>query len=424
MATFLAYTTPAAGHLFPIMPGLLALQARGHTIHVRTAAGLVGVARDAGLQAEALDERIEEVGEHHHHGPAGPERLRRGLAFLLSRGPFEREDLDRAIEQTGADVVLVDTNAYGGAVGAQVSGLRWATTFPSVLPVPGKGIPPYGPGLRPMRGPVGRVRDHLGWRRVERVYGEAMLPPLNRLRADAGLPALRSPLEHFAAPDRLIVLAGDPLEYPRTDLPANVRMVGAGLWDPPADTPAWLAQDGDPWVLVTCSTDYQGDERLAIAALQALRDEPVRVVVTLADAHGAAELPATPNARIERFVPHGPVLERAVAVVCHAGMGIAQKAVSAGVPIAAVPFGRDQFEVARRVAECGAGTIVPASKLDPERLRAAVREAIAMRPRAQAAGARLRASGGPEAFADAVAELAPARVASYGAAMSAPPSTT
>jgi UDP:flavonoid glycosyltransferase YjiC (YdhE family) len=177
----------------------------------------------------------------------------------------------------------------------------------------------------------------------------------------------------------------------------RVRMVRAGLWDPPADTPAWLTGDGDPWVLVTCSTDHRGDERLAIAALQALRDEPVRVVVTLADAHGVAGLPVTSNARIERFVPHGAVLERAAAVVCHAGMGITQKAVAAGVPIAAVPFGRDQSEVARRVAEGGAGTVVPASKLDPARLRGAVRAALAMRPQAQAqaSSARLRASAVP-----------------------------
>jgi UDP:flavonoid glycosyltransferase YjiC (YdhE family) len=81
MATLLAHTTPAAGPLFPIMPGLLALRTRGHAIHVRTAASLVGLARDAGVQAEALDPRIEAVREHDHDGPAGPERLRRGLAF-------------------------------------------------------------------------------------------------------------------------------------------------------------------------------------------------------------------------------------------------------------------------------------------------------------------------------------------------------
>jgi MGT family glycosyltransferase len=158
-------------------------------------------------------------------------------------------------------------------------------------------------------------------------------------------------------------------------------------------------------VLVTCSTDYQHDEALAVAAVEALRHEPVRVLLTLADAYDTVTLPPAGNVRVERFVPHGPVLEHAAAVVCHAGMGIVHKAVAAGVPIAAVPFGRDQPEVARRVVEAGAGVRLPARKLTPERLRAAVRQAMTMRPAAQAAGARLRAAGGAQRFVDAVEEL-------------------
>ena len=41
-----------------------------------------------------------------------------------------------------------------------------------------------------------------------------------------------------------------------------------------------------------------------------------------------------------------PILEIAACVVCHGGMGITQKALAAGVPVCAVPFGRDQPEVA------------------------------------------------------------------------------
>ena len=100
------------------------------------------------------------------------------------------------------------------------------------------------------------------------------------------------------------------------------------------------------------------------------------------------------------------MLERAAAVVSHSGMGIVQKAIAAGVPIAAVPFGRDQPEVARRVVEAGAGVQLRTKDLTPERLRATVREALAMRPSAPAAAARMRALGGAARFADAVEELA------------------
>jgi UDP:flavonoid glycosyltransferase YjiC (YdhE family) len=414
MTTFLVYTPPAAGHVFPLVPGLLALQARGHTVHLRTGAELLATVRAAGLDGSPSDPRIREIVVRDYEQQRDVDRLRHALSGLMARGPLEAQDLERSIAETDPDVLLIDTITYGAAVAAERSGLPWATTLPSLLPLPDDRVPPYGLGMRPMRGPIGRLRNRILWRVVERLYAKSMLPGLNTLRADAGLAELTSPLQHLHGPDRLIVLSGDPLEYPRRQLPEHVRLVGGQTWDPPADPPEWLLEEGDPWVLVTCSTDYQGDEVLAQTAIEALRDEPVRVLVTLADAHGATDLPAAANARVERFVPHGPVLERAAAVVCHAGMGIVHKAVAAGVPIAAVPFGRDQPEVARRVAESGAGIVLPAKQLKPERLRAAVRESIALRPGLGALAARFRAAGGPQAFADAAEELVPATSSSSG----------
>jgi MGT family glycosyltransferase len=421
MATILAYTVPAAGHLFPLMPGLLELKRRGHEIHVRTQAELVDAVRDAGLHAEAVDPAILDVPVEDYRAKRDIDRLRRGIHEMIARGPAERADTVRAIAEVRPDALIIDVNAYGAAVAAQGSGLPWAISLPSLLALPGKGIPPYGLGMKPMRGPLGRVRDTLVTHILIRQYARAMLPGLNRLRAAEGLPELTTPVGHMLSADRLLVLTGDPLEYPRgDDLPPHVRFVGAQSWDPPAEVPAWLDEPGDPWVLVTNSTDYQRDEALPLAAVEALRDEPVRVILTLADAYDTVELTPAPNVRVERFVAHGPVLERAAAVVTHSGMGIVQKAVAAGVPIVAVPFGRDQPEVARRVVEAGAGVRLPARKLTPERLRTAVREALAMRPAAQAAGARLRAAGGASRFADVAEELAgepaPAALSVAGAA--------
>jgi UDP:flavonoid glycosyltransferase YjiC (YdhE family) len=102
---------------------------------------------------------------------------------------------------------------------------------------------------------------------------------------------------------------------------------------------------------------------------------------------------------------HLRIGERLLGVARDAGLD-ARPSDPAGVPIAAVPFGRDQPEVARRLVEAGAGVQLRVKHLSPERLRATVREALAMRPSAEAAGARLRASGGGARFADAVEELA------------------
>jgi MGT family glycosyltransferase len=157
-------------------------------------------------------------------------------------------------------------------------------------------------------------------------------------------------------------------------------------------------------VLVTCSTLFQNDRRLAEVACEAFAGEPFDVVITTADVD-ASTLTPPPNVRIERFVPHSPVLEQATCVVCHAGMGITQKALAHGVPVVAVPFGRDQPEVARRVEVSGAGVRLPLGQLDPDRLLRAVRKAISLQPGAARMAAAFAAAGGAAVAADAIASL-------------------
>jgi UDP:flavonoid glycosyltransferase YjiC (YdhE family) len=104
-------------------------------------------------------------------------------------------------------------------------------------------------------------------------------------------------------------------------------------------------------------------------------------------------------------VPHSPVLERAACVVCHGGMGITQKALAAGVPVCVVPFGRDQFDVARHVEVADAGTRLPAGRLRPDRLRKAVRDAMSRREGAERVAAGFAAAGGPRAATEALEKL-------------------
>jgi MGT family glycosyltransferase len=271
------------------------------------------------------------------------------------------------------------------------------------LTLPSRDAPPFGPGLAPSAGPLGRLRDAVV-RRVVHGLLDKGLPALNAVRARAGAPPIARMIDHAAEAPLIISLTAEPFEYPRRDWPKSVRLVGPGLWDPPADPPAWLDESPAPLVLVTASTELQDDGRLIETALAALADEPVRLVVTTA-ALDPARFRQQPRARIERFVPHGPLLPRAACVVCHGGMGITQKALAAGVPVCAVPFGRDQLEVARRVEVAGAGTRLPSSRLRPDRLRAAVRAAMDKKAGAQRIAAAFAEAGGARASADAVESL-------------------
>ena len=411
MTRFLAYVSPAVGHTLPLVPGLLELRRRGHDVHVRTLPDLVPVLLAAGLDASPVSPEVLAVPITDYRATSDTERLHAGQVDLMERGRHDGPDFLAAVESFRPDVVLVDVNAYGAQLQAERLDLPRATLMPSVVPVPGKGIPAYGLGMKPARGPLGAARDAVLWRLVTRMFAKSMLPGLNGLRRDLGLAELTSPLQNWEDPNTIIALTSEPLEYARRDLPDNIHLVGSQPWEPPVDRPAYLDEPGDPWVLVTCSTDYQGDEQLARVAAEALRAEPVRVLITLADAYEHAAVTTAGNIRVERFVPHGHVLAQAAAVVCHGGMGIVTKAAAAGVPCVVVPFGRDQPEIARRVTEAGAGVSLKASRLTPERLRDSVRQALGMRDQARAVSQKMDPSGAPGRFADAALSLAPAPVA-------------
>jgi MGT family glycosyltransferase len=228
-----------------------------------------------------------------------------------------------------------------------------------------------------------------------------MLSPLNGIRTGLGLPALDHADDLFGRPPLLLYLTSEPFEYPRDDWPENLVMVGPCDWEPPSEPPAWLAEVDQPLVLVTTSSEFQDDGRIVTAALEALADEPVHVVATLPSGD-PADHRVPGNAHVERFLPHGPLLDRAVCAVTHGGMGATQKALARGVPVCAVPFGRDQLEVARRVEVAKAGTRLPARRLTAERLRAKVAEAITLSEGAARVAAGFRSAGGPAAAADAV----------------------
>jgi MGT family glycosyltransferase len=183
-----------------------------------------------------------------------------------------------------------------------------------------------------------------------------------------------------------------------------VRLVGPCDWEPPTDPPAWLADLREPIVLVTTSSEFQDDGQLVRCALEALAEEPVQVVATVPSGDPAAFDPP-PNARVLSFAAHGPILDRAACAITHGGMGATQKALARGVPVCAVPFGRDQFEVARRVEVAEAGTRLVPRRLSPEKLRTAVREAMRCRSGAQRVADGYRRSGGTAAAARAVEEI-------------------
>jgi UDP:flavonoid glycosyltransferase YjiC (YdhE family) len=351
------------------------------------------------LHAAPISPHIEAI-EHDDWRARNPRAaIVHAIRVFTARARYEVPDLRQAIDEERPDALLIDINCWGALAVAEAWGGRWSTFCPYPLPLSSPDAPPFGPGLRPARGPLGRMRDRLMRPVVTGVFERAMLPPLNLVRRDLDLAPFANADEIFRRPELLIYMTAEPFEYPRRDWPASIVMVGPCEWEPPSEVPEWLEAIKEPIVLVTTSSEFQNDGRLVEAALEALADEPIAVVATL-PAGDLVHFRVPANARVERFVPHGPLLDRAVCAVTHAGMGATQKALSRGVPVCAVPFGRDQLEVARRVEVADAGTRLPAKRLNPERLRQKFREAMTKAAGAARIAAAFKAAGGPVAAAD------------------------
>ncbi len=405
MARLLVYHSPASGHVFPTVEMLLELRRRGHDVHVRTRGSDVAPLGELGLHTAAVDPRIEQIEIDDWRGRTQVDSLRRLLRAFAACAELEIPDLRNAIAELRPDALIVDINCEGAMYAAEASGLPWALYCPYPPPFRSADAPPHGFGLPPARGPLGRARDRLWWKLADHLVAP-QLPPLNQLREGLGLPPLHTFDEQYLKADRFIAFTAEPFEYHRTDWPSEVRLVGPGRWEPAAEPPAWLSGETRPIVLVTASTVYQRDDTLIATALEALASENVAVAVSTG-AQDPAVFAAPANAHVERFLPHGPILERAACVVSHGGHGITVKALASRVPVCVVPFSRDQFDVARRVESSDAGVRLHHKRLNPQRLRAAVRTAITKRPGAERIAQAFARAGGASAAADAVEELLP-----------------
>ncbi|MBD0861352.1 glycosyl transferase [Gordonia sp. zg691] len=354
-----------AGHAFPAFALAERFAAAGDRATVYTGLNWSEAAARRGIDLAELPGLVAE--EADDDSDAGDK--------LSIRAARMAQRLAPVLVAADVDLVVSDVITLGGGWAAQCCGLPWIELSPHPLYAPSRGLPPIGSGLAPGHGVRGRLRDTL-MRAATSASIRKGLRQRAAARASIGLVA--DPDDAGAQPVARFVATLPGLEVPRPDWPADTHLIGPLLWEPTDEI--FRRPPGDsPLVVLAPSTARTGAPDMVGVALQALAEVEaqtgigVRVVVSglhrpddrdlalFGDPHGGDPHGGDSHGgdRITvGLARQDEVLEHADLLICGSGHGILAKAMSAGVPVVAVPGGGDQWELANRVQRAGAGRYV------------------------------------------------------------------
>jgi len=396
---FLFALTDAGGTVPPEVGVVRRIVARGHQTTVLADESMADQVARTGATFVAWSQTAS--GDFRDWELRTPTSLARGMVDRMIAGPAAGHARDTAtgIDEVRPDIVVASSLCYGAMIAAEARALPFDLLFPNAYPLPAKGMPPFGAGLAPAAGPLGRARDRLATVASSRLFDHYALDRINAVRADHGLAPIATTWDQQRHARRHLVLTSSAFDFP-AELPDYVRYVGPILDDPAwAADEEWMPPPADrPLVLVAMSSTFQNHVECLQRIAEALGSLPVHGIVTTGPAVGPDEIRAPANVSVVASAPHHEVMRRASLVVTHGGHGTVIKALAAGLPLVVLHHGRDQADNAARVTTRGAGVAVSrrASSRRIARAIAQVIESSAYRSAAEKLGRTVRhdAEGG------------------------------
>ena len=408
MTKVLLLSSPIFGHVSPMLALGRGLRRRGHEVTFLSGSKYAASAAGAGLDFLPLPPEVDYddadieawLPKRQHRTRIAAGRYDITGMFVRPLGPQHRV-LSRALAARRYDAVIADTAFLGVLPLLTGSDARPPVLGVSITPLAltSADCAPFGSGLAPGRTAAARLRN----RQIDFLLRHGPLRPL-QAALDAQLAALGRPpcpvgfFDVASLFDQTFHLSVPGLEYPRRDLPSSIVFTGPLPPErPDLACEAWSPPPGDaPLVHVTQGTFANTDPTaLLVPTLEALADQPVRVVATtggrpveeVLDRLGG-RLPA--NAQLAELVGYADLLPHTAVVVTNGGWGGVQQALTQGVPVVVAGASEEKPEVAARAAWSGAGIDLRTGRPTHRQLRRAVRSAL-HRPRYRDAALRLQA---------------------------------
>ncbi|HEX6997448.1 MAG TPA: glycosyltransferase [Gammaproteobacteria bacterium] len=402
------------GDVFPYVGLAKALAARGHTPVVAAPESYRRIVEQEDIRFTAVGPDVDSTDTammvRALHPSRGSEFIVRELMLPHLRKAYE--ELRSAAR--GADLLVSHPVTYAAPVLAEREGLPWVSTvlapmlFFSVTDLPAFPNAPWLVHAGKLGPSVARAIVNLS-RRATRGW----MLPVQRLRADLGLPPGRHPLfEGLFSPLLTLALFSKVLAEPQPDWPPNVAVTGFSFYNGPDGLPPALEEflaSGRPPVVFTLGTSAVGaagrfyHESVAAAARLGVR--AVLLIGNFERNRPAGALPR--DVLVAERAPHELLFPRASAIVHHGGVGTTGQALRSGRPMLVVPHSHDQPDNALRVRRLGVARTLPPRQYRAERVARELERLLeeSYRARAEATAAIVRGEGGADAAAEAIERI-------------------
>jgi len=380
-------TAQLSGHFHPLVPIARAAVAAGHAVAFACAPSFVPTVERAGFRAfpAGFDNRGRSIPELFPGSFKGFATVRYwGLPniFVGVYAVAMTPDLLTLAREWQPDLIVRDSAEYGGCVAAEVLGIPHASVR------------------------TASASAQYGMRHL-------VAEPLARLRELSGLP----PDPDVLMPFRYLHLAAEP---PRFRLPDESVGPTAHLLRPvnfesgDEQLPPWVAElPARPTIYATLGTEASRNpagRSVFPMMLEALRDEPVNLILTVGRENDPAQWGSQPsNVHIERFIPQSALLPYCDLVVHQGGFSTVTGTLNAGLPMVVIPISADQPYNAACCAALGVGVVIEPGERTPEAIRAAVRvvmENASYRQKAEHMRDEMAALPGPEYAVELLERLA------------------
>jgi zeaxanthin glucosyltransferase len=404
------YCPDMTGHLNPMTTLGRELARRGHGVVLFGLPPARAFAVRAGLDYVG-------IGESEYLTSIAPGRIRlaelTGLTAMNFTGRL-LADIERialrvlpdAFRAREIEAVVTDQVSAAGGCVAEALGLPLALACNALCLLQEPGVPPPVLSWAYRRGALARLRNRAG-----NLALTWAAKPISRAIAAYRAAHDLAPIRDANATGRigLVQVAQQPafFDFPRIALPDHFHYTGP--WHEPTrdagESFPWDKLDGRPLVYASLGTLQNRLKRVFEAILSACEPLPVQVVLALGRRDAVWDGPVPSNALVVPFAPQLPLLDRATAVVTHAGLNTALESLARGLPMVCIPVTNDQPGVAERVRWLGAGEVIRPARATAGRLRRALDALLTVPGYRDAAGAcrkELERSPGVRGAADLI----------------------